>query len=165
MDFGHVPNDVKRGANTDFICCEFDPVCPGLISVGTRCTLSHARLLTHDSATCKITGYAKLGWIIVGDGSVVGYKAIIMYDTIIGNNCIVQAGSVVVPGSRFPDGIVIGGNPAKFLCSTDNFSKKRIAWAQKNEINLSQNDVGLAYKYIPFGECRAMKICDMESLR
>lgn len=46
----------------------------------------------------------------------------------IGNNSIVGAGALV--SGKFPDGVVIAGNPAKVICTIDELYEKR----KKNEI-------------------------------
>lgn len=51
--------------------------------------------------------------IHIGDNVWIGGNAIILRGTIIGNNSVVGAGSVVK--GRFPDNVVIAGNPAKVI--------------------------------------------------
>lgn len=41
----------------------------------------------------------------------------------IGSNCVVGAGSVVT--GNFPDNVVIAGNPAKIVCTIEEFYIKR----------------------------------------
>jgi carbonic anhydrase/acetyltransferase-like protein (isoleucine patch superfamily) len=49
----------------------------------------------------------------VGQGSLIGIKAVVLGDVIIGKNCLVAAGAVVSPGTVVPDGQVVMGIPAK----------------------------------------------------
>ena len=53
--------------------------------------------------------------IIIGNNCWIGTSVIILPGTILGNNCIVAAGSVV--NGEFKDNSLIGGNPAKFIKS------------------------------------------------
>lgn len=51
--------------------------------------------------------------IIIGDNVWVGWNAILLKGTIIGNNSIVAAGSIVL--GEFPDNVIIAGNPARIV--------------------------------------------------
>ena len=51
----------------------------------------------------------------VGDGSLIGIKAVILNGAKIGKNCLVGAGSLVTEGKEFPDGSMIMGAPAKVV--------------------------------------------------
>lgn len=52
-------------------------------------------------------------------------NSIILPGTTIGHNCIIGAGSVV--GGEYPDNVVIAGNPAKIICTLDEYYQKRKA--------------------------------------
>lgn len=49
----------------------------------------------------------------IGDDCFIGMNSIILRGSILGNNCIVGAGSVV--SGKFPDNIILAGNPAKII--------------------------------------------------
>lgn len=49
----------------------------------------------------------------IGDGSWIGYGAIIMSGVELGKNCIVASGSVVT--KDIPENAIVGGNPARVL--------------------------------------------------
>ena len=51
----------------------------------------------------------------VGDGALIGIRAVVLNGARIGRNCIVGAGSVVTEGKSFPDGTLIVGTPAKVV--------------------------------------------------
>ncbi|NCC60699.1 MAG: acyltransferase, partial [Verrucomicrobiae bacterium] len=51
--------------------------------------------------------------IRIGDGCFIGANSIILKGTELGKNCVVGAGSVVC--GKFPDNVIIAGNPAKVL--------------------------------------------------
>ena len=51
----------------------------------------------------------------VGDGSLIGIKAVVLNGAKIGKNCLVGAGSLVTEGKEFPDGSMILGSPAKLV--------------------------------------------------
>ena len=49
----------------------------------------------------------------IGDGTLIGIKAVVMNGAKIGRNCIVGAGALVTEGKEFPDGSMILGAPAR----------------------------------------------------
>jgi carbonic anhydrase/acetyltransferase-like protein (isoleucine patch superfamily) len=51
----------------------------------------------------------------IGDGSLIGIKAVVLNGAKIGRNCLVGAGSLVTEGKEFPDGSMIMGSPAKVV--------------------------------------------------
>jgi carbonic anhydrase/acetyltransferase-like protein (isoleucine patch superfamily) len=51
----------------------------------------------------------------VGDGSLIGIKAVVLNGAKIGKHCIVGAGALVTEGKEFPDGSMILGSPAKVV--------------------------------------------------
>ncbi len=61
--------------------------------------------------------------ITIGNNCFIGMNAMILMGTQIGNNCIVGAGSVVK--GTFPDDVVIAGNPARIVCTIEEFYQKR----------------------------------------
>ncbi|MEP7298177.1 MAG: gamma carbonic anhydrase family protein [Burkholderiales bacterium] len=51
----------------------------------------------------------------IGDGSLIGIKAVVLNGAKIGKNCLVGAGALVTEGKEFPDGSMILGSPAKVV--------------------------------------------------
>lgn len=51
--------------------------------------------------------------IIIGNGCFIGANSILLKGTELGENCIIGAGSVVC--GKFPDNVIIAGNPAKIV--------------------------------------------------
>jgi len=100
---------------------------PKYVKIGHNTLLSACTLIGHDGA---IAVYSKstekildsVGKIIIGDNCFVGHGAIIMPDTIIGDNCIIAAGSIVTKDVE--SGSIVGGVPAKFICSTTDYIEK-----------------------------------------
>lgn len=93
-----------------------------LISIGNNVTISSARILTHDASTKRYLGYSKVGRVRIDDNTFVGAGAIILPGVHIGKNVIVGAGSVVT--KDIPDGFVVAGNPARYICCTDEYLEK-----------------------------------------
>lgn len=101
-----------------------------LITIGEATTISlDVAFLTHDysiSKGLKIIDPALNGRFLkpikIGNNCFVGMRSIILPGTEIGDNVIIGAGSVVK--GTYPNNVVICGNPAKIICSTDEWAKK-----------------------------------------
>lgn len=103
---------------------------PYLIYLHKFCRLStDVMFITHDGGTWafrndnqKYKHVIKYGKIEVGEYSFIGARAIIMPGTIIGNHCVIGAGSLV--NRNVPDGTVYAGVPAKYICTTEEYAEK-----------------------------------------
>ena len=62
------------------------------------------------------------GKIKVNDGAYIGAHSLIMPGVVIGEGALVAAGSVVT--KSVAPRMVVGGNPAKVLCSVDDFYER-----------------------------------------
>lgn len=133
---------------------------PFLISIGDRVTITgNVTFLTHDGSTWLIRNennqrYYKYGSINIGSDVFIGMNVIIMPNINIGSNVIVGTGSIVT--KNIPDNSVVVGNPAKFICSFDDY-KKRIMNMQVCESDLSdiRNFEERVLKAIEIAEKRA----------
>jgi len=95
-----------------------------LIEIGYDVTIApYVYLLAHDASTNKHLKYTKLGRIVLEDHCFIGARSIIMPGVIVGKNAIVAAGSVVV--KNVEPNTVVGGNPAKYICSLEEFITKQ----------------------------------------
>ena len=103
---------------------------PWLVSIGDRVTVAPGvYFITHDASSCLIQDekgrryrYAR---ITVGNDVFIGANAIILPGVRIGNRVIVGAGSVV--NRSIPDNCVVGGVPARFLRTFDEFERRGLA--------------------------------------
>ena len=101
----------------------FDPSHCFLISIGDNCIFAPGvRLIAHDASTKLFLGYTKIGKINIGDNCFIGDSVIVLPCVTIGPGCIVGAGSVVT--KDVPPGVLVAGNPAKVICSVDEYIKK-----------------------------------------
>ena len=104
---------------------------PYLITIGEHVTISNnVQFITHDGGTYvfrhekKYKDVLKFGKINVGNNCFIGARSIIMPNIKIGNNVVVAAGSVVT--KSIPDNVVVGGNPAKIICSLEEYKNKSL---------------------------------------
>lgn len=118
----------KRGVKIGDNCRIFTAISakePTLITIGNRVTISgEVSFCTHDNAIIKaIPGKTDVvGPITIGDNCFVGMRSILMYGVTLGDHCIVAAGSVVT--KSFPPRTVLGGNPARAICTIDQYAEK-----------------------------------------
>lgn len=111
---------------------------PYLLELGNNVVLcAKSTILTHDYSHCVVCekygrniGDAKP--VKIGNNVFVGIDAMILMGTEIGNNVIIGTKSVVF--GKIPDNCVVAGNPAKVICSLDEFYEKRI----KKELNVQK---------------------------
>lgn len=103
---------------------------PFLIEIGDRVTVStNVMLLTHDGATWLLRDEKgrryRAAKIRIGSDVFIGYGSIIMPGVHIGDRVIVGAGSVVT--RSIPSGTVVAGNPARFVCTFDDYADRDYA--------------------------------------
>lgn len=102
---------------------------PYLISLGNYVRISSNVLFTtHDGGTWAFRheepykNVMKYGRISVGDYTFIGANVMIMPGVNIGNHCVVGACSLVT--KDVPDNTVVGGVPAKKICSLEDYAEK-----------------------------------------
>lgn len=116
---------VKIGEN---LRCFSNPISaePYLLEFGNNITISSGvKFITHDNSIIKIfkDGTDTVGKIIINDNCFIGLDSIILPGVELGKTTIVGAGSVVTKSFR-EGNIVIAGNPAKKICSVDEYKTK-----------------------------------------
>lgn len=94
---------------------------PAYTRIGSNVALSACTLLGHDASVRILNNrYGKkldsVGQIDIRDNCFVGHGAIVMPRVTIGPDSIVAAGAVVT--KDVPPGVVVGGNPARVICTT-----------------------------------------------
>ncbi len=65
--------------------------------IGERVTVGHGAVME----SCEI-----------GDGSLIGMRAVVLQNAIVGKECLVAAGAVILEGARIPDRSLVAGVPA-----------------------------------------------------
>lgn len=103
------------------------PFEPYLVEFGDDVTFAAGSdLICHDNSVikCGINATDYYGKIKIGNNCFIGAHSIILPGVTLGDNTIVGAGSVVT--RSYPEGnVIIAGNPARFICSFDEFKKKK----------------------------------------
>lgn len=130
-----IRNGMEIGKGTKFVGLQNFGTEPFLIKIGTDCLITHGvQFLNHDGgiqvplikdgmSIDEVYGnYSKVGTIEIGSNVFVGVNSIILPATKIGDNSLVAAGSVVT--GTFPSDVVIGGVPARIICSIDEYYNK-----------------------------------------
>ena len=119
---------IKRGMKIGENCsiqprCIFDYSHCNLISIGNNVTLApEVYLLAHDASTKYDLGYTKIGRIEIKDNVFIGARALIMPGVTVGKSSIIAAGAVVT--KDVPSNSVVAGNPAKVICSKNEYINK-----------------------------------------
>lgn len=112
------------GENVHFynvLCSPSDATC---LQIGNNVTLTGVQILTHDASLVKFLDHncLKVGRVVIGNNVFVGVNTTILPNVHIGDNVIVGAGSVVT--KDVPSNSVVAGNPARFICSFDDYLNK-----------------------------------------
>ncbi len=103
--------------------CIIDPSHCFLITIGDSVTLApRVHILAHDASTKMFLGYTRVGLVNIGNNVFIGASCTILPNVKIGNNCIIGANATVT--KDIPDNSVAVGNPARVICSTDEYINK-----------------------------------------
>ncbi|WP_051207656.1 acyltransferase [Butyrivibrio sp. AE3006] len=125
---------VRIGENVVFIYPKntgIDVQAGFLISIGDNVTITpEVLILAHDFSYSVLNDVYKImpqnhRETKIGNNVFIGMKAVILMGTEIGDNCIIGAGSVV--SGKIPSGTVWAGNPARQICTLEDYKKKREA--------------------------------------
>ena len=131
---------------------EIDMTRPWLIDIGNDVQITRGvTILTHGYDWSVIKGvYGEVlgssGKVTIGNNVFIGMNSLILKGVKIGNNVIIGAGSIVT--RDIPDNCVAVGNPAKVICSLDEYRKKRLD-AQLDEAQELVREYRLVYHREP----------------
>jgi len=109
--------DMMGGVIIDFSHCWH-------ITIGDNVTLApRVHILAHDASTRKFINYTRLGKVNIGNNVFIGASSTIMPGVTIGDNVVIGVGSIVT--KNIDSNVVVAGNPAKFICSIEDYLEKR----------------------------------------
>lgn len=110
------------GEDVHLLSSVIDPNTACLIEIGSHVTITSAAIHAHDASTKMYLGHTKIAKTTIGDYVFIGAGSIVLPGVTIGSNVIVGAGSIV--RDSIPDNSVVMGNPARVVCSTDEYIEK-----------------------------------------
>lgn len=95
---------------------------PAYVRIGSNVGIAACTMIGHDGCVRILNNVSgkrldSVGHIDIRDNSFIGHGSIIMPRVTIGPNSVVAAGAVVT--ADVPPGAVVGGNPAKIICTFD----------------------------------------------
>ena len=121
---------VKVGNNTFIADKHHWPNEAYLVSVGDNCQITEGvKIFTHGGANvCRdiYPDFDCFGKVTIGNRVYIGSGSKIMPGVTIGDMVLVAGGSVVT--KSVPSGVVVGGNPAKIICTIDDYIKRNIKY-------------------------------------
>lgn len=107
-----------------------DTLNPHLLKIGSNVAITGpATILTHDYSVFvsnHMSGgrlFGKQQTVVIGDNVFIGWGGVVLPGTIVGNNVII--GAYAVASGKLESNSVYAGNPAKRVCSMDEYIKKR----------------------------------------
>lgn len=104
---------------------------PWLVTIGNNVEITRGvTILTHSYDWCVFKQlYGDVigcrGKVSIGNNVFIGMNTVILKGTTIGDNVIIGANSTVT--RDIPSGVVVAGNPAKIICSLDEYYNKRLS--------------------------------------
>lgn len=109
-----------------FIATKYFGSEPYLITIGNNVQVTaDVRFHTHGGGHVVRNidpDFDVFGKIIIEDGAYIGCSSQLMPGVTVGENSLVAAGSIVT--KSVPKGVVVGGNPAKIICSVKEYYER-----------------------------------------
>ena len=93
-----------------------------LLNHNSHCQLTTCKIFTHGGGQVVRhidPTFDAFGKVVIGDYVYIGAEALIMPGVTIGDHALIAAGSVVT--KSVPSGIVAAGNPARPICTIEEF--------------------------------------------
>ncbi|CAK7025510.1 MAG: 2,3,4,5-tetrahydropyridine-2,6-dicarboxylate N-acetyltransferase [Parabacteroides sp.] len=100
-----------------------DTLFPELIEIGDDfISAPGSRILSHDASLMLFSNEIRANRTIIGNNVFLGVNSVIMPGVKISDRVIVGAGAIVT--KDIPGNSVVGGNPARVLCTVDEYLEK-----------------------------------------
>lgn len=116
---------------------------PSLVTIGSNCYLNSGfKLITHDwvaGVMRHVYGefISSSGRAFVGNNVGIGYNVTILKGVTIDDNVFIAANSLVT--KNVPSNCVVGGTPAKVLCSLDDYRFKRLRECEDEALDYARS--------------------------
>jgi maltose O-acetyltransferase len=112
-----------------------------LISIGDNCGFGDGcHILAHDAQMDEFLDAARIGRVTIHESCHIGARTVILPGVEIGPRTIVGAGSVV--NKSLPPDTVCSGNPAKVICSLDEYlARHRHRMAERPTFDYMRYDI------------------------
>lgn len=102
---------------------KIDSLFPELVEIGDYfMSAPGSRILTHDASLLLFTDKIRANKTIIGNWVFLGADSIVMPGVRISDRVIVGSGAIVT--KDVPSNSVVAGNPAKHICSVDEYIQK-----------------------------------------
>jgi len=109
--------------NVKYNNSDIDDLVPQLVEIGDNfVSAPGSMILAHDASLFIHTGQYRCAKTIIGNNVFLGANAVVLAGVNIGDNAIVGAGAVVTKDVAANS--VVAGNPARFICTTEEYIKK-----------------------------------------
>lgn len=100
-----------------------DTLNPQFVEIGDNFISAPGSLITaHDASTFLFAKKYRIEKVKIGNNVFLGANSVVLPGVTIGDNVIIGAGSVV--SKNIPANSVYAGNPAKYLCTVDEYVNK-----------------------------------------
>ena len=112
-----------------------DPAHCWHIEIGNDVILApNVHILAHDASTKPFLNYTRIANVKIGNRVFIGAGSIILPGLTIGDDVVIGAGSVV--SKSIPSNSLAVGNPAKIICSLDEYIlKQKLKMNSENTFN------------------------------
>lgn len=126
---------VKVGEHTAISPDTHFPSEPYLVSIGSNVQITRSvSIYSHGGGNVvrrQIPDFDCFGKVVIEDWVYIGSNSLIMPGVTIGEGALVAAGSVVT--KSVAPRTVVGGNPAKFICTVDEYMKRNMKYNTKTK--------------------------------
>lgn len=121
-DFSKKNHDYKIG-NLKHHNARVDALTPKFVEIGDDfVSAPGAIVLSHDASPFINTGCYRVEQTVIGDRVFLGANSVVLPGVVIGDDVIVGAGAVVTKNVN--SGFVVAGNPARVLCTINDYFEK-----------------------------------------
>jgi maltose O-acetyltransferase len=100
-----------------------DSLAPQFVKIGDNFISGpNSMIVAHDASYFIFTGKYRIGPVEIGDNVFLGAGSVVLPGVKIGSRVVIGAGSIVT--HDIPDNSVAVGNPAKVICTVDEYIRK-----------------------------------------